>query len=108
MKRLLSIILLTIFPIGVRAAYQDIVKADQPTGYWRLGEPAGSAVATNLGSLGVAGNGTIFQNVTFGQPGALNGNTDTAANFDANQAKIDVAFASELNTPQFTVEAWAK
>ena len=94
--------------LSSRAAYQDQVGADQPVGYWRLNEPAGSTSATNSGSLGAAGNGKTFRNVTFGVAGALNGSSDTAANFDAAQAKIDVPFNAALNPPTFTIEVWAR
>jgi hypothetical protein len=101
-------IFLSLFLPTANAAYRDVVIADDPVGYWRLGEPAASAMATNSGSLGPSGNGTPIQNVTFGLPGALNADPNTAANFDAAQSKIDVPFAPELNTPSFTIEAWAK
>jgi hypothetical protein len=90
------------------AAYHEAVAPDQPVGYWRLGEPVGSTVVTNSGSLGAAGNGTPFQNVTFGQPGGVLGDANTAVNLDGAQAKIEMPFAPELNTPVFSVEAWAK
>ena len=108
MKRKILFVLLTSCALTARAAYLDVVVADQPVGYWRLGDPAGSTNAVNSGSLGAAGNGKIFNNVTFGVSGALTGDTNTAANFDGAQAKIDVPFAPELNTAIFTIEAWAK
>src|SRR5688500_9093384 len=108
MKRLLLIILLASSISPNRAAYQDVVAADAPVGYWRLGEAAGSTTAANTGSLGTPGNGEIFQNVVFGQPGALNGDANTAVNLDGAQAKIQSPFSAELNTAQFTVEAWAR
>jgi hypothetical protein len=108
MKRSLILTLLMSSALTANAAYRDVVVADQPVGYWRLGEAAGSTVITNAGSLGAAGDGTIFRNVTMGQPGALKGDANTAANLDGAQAKIDVPFAAALNTPVFTMEAWAK
>ena len=108
MKPTLSLLLLMFSALTARAAYQDQIVADQPVGYWRLGDAAGSATAVNSGSLGSTGNGTIIKNVTFGLPGALKGDANTAANLDGAQAKIDVPFTTALNTPAFTIEAWAK
>ena len=108
MNRIILISLLMSGALTARAAYVDVVTADQPVGYWRLGDPVGSTTATNIGSLGAAGIGTIFQNVTFGLPGALTGDANTAANFDGAQAKIDVPFSPQLNAATFTIEVWAK
>lgn len=106
-SQLLTLLVLASALMARAATYRDTVLADNPVGYWRLGDPADSR-ATNSGSLGAAGNGTTFQNVTFGVPGALNSDPDTAVNFDGNQAKINVPYSSALNTARFTVEAWAK
>lgn len=106
--RLTSLYLLAIAGLTQAATYRDTVAADLPVGYWRLDEPAGSTVATNAGTLGVPGYGKTFRTVTFGVPGALSGDTDTAVNFDGNQAKIDVPYHAALNPAQFTIEAWAK
>src|SRR5438093_4057819 len=108
MQRILLLTLLISSTLAGHAAYRDQILADQPVGYWRLGDAVGSTTATNSGSLGTNGNGTIFRNVTFGVPGALQGDNNTAANFDAAQAKIDVPFAAALNTALFTIEAWAR
>ncbi|PYI85813.1 MAG: hypothetical protein DME26_10145 [Verrucomicrobia bacterium] len=108
MQRILLLTLLISSTLAGRAAYRDQILADQPVGYWRLSDAVGSTTATNSGSLGTNGNGTIFRNVTFGVPGALQGDNNTAANFDAAQAKIDVPFAAALNTALFTIEAWAR
>jgi hypothetical protein len=90
------------------AAYRDEVLADEPVGYWRLGEAESATTAVNAGSLGPAGNGTPINGVFFGGQGALSGDNDGAAYFDGAQSRIEVSFAPELNTPVFTIEAWAR
>jgi len=96
----------------VWAAYQDEVLADKPVGYWRLGEAAPkppTVTAANRGSLGALGNGTYLRAVALGQPGALAGSADTAAQFDGGTTAMTVPYAIELNSiPPFTVEAWVK
>ncbi|MFO1499238.1 MAG: LamG-like jellyroll fold domain-containing protein [Verrucomicrobiota bacterium] len=88
------------------ADYQATVMQDHPIGYWRLGESSG-AVATNLGSLGSAAAGTASATVAFGQPGALVGDTNTAAGFDGAVGKIEVPYAEALNPLAYTYEVWA-
>ncbi|MEZ5121289.1 MAG: DUF6605 domain-containing protein [Solirubrobacterales bacterium] len=72
--------------------------------YWRLGEPAGAT--TLLDQLGAA-NATTSGGVTLGVPGALSGDSDTAARFDgvngAGRATVDLS-----GTSQITVEFWLK
>jgi hypothetical protein len=61
-------------------------------GYWRLDEPSGTVACDSRG----ANNGSYQSGTTFGQPGALTNDPDTAV-------------ASSLNVGDvFTVEAWIK
>jgi Concanavalin A-like lectin/glucanases superfamily len=80
------------------------VLADGPVGYWRLGEPLGSATAADAsgnGNVGSASGG-----VTFGQPGLHGG--DTAALFDGATGRITVANSETLNPAQITMEAMVR
>jgi Concanavalin A-like lectin/glucanases superfamily/Immunoglobulin domain len=87
-------------------SYADTVKADNPVSYWRLDEPANATTAADSAD---SNPGDYLNGVTLGVPGALVGDNDTAAGFTAtNQTKVDVPFTPALNTPQFTVELWAK
>jgi hypothetical protein len=108
MKHLLLTSTLLFAGLSAGAAYRDVVLADQPVGYWRLGEPADSTTATNAGSLGETANGTLINGVFPGGEGALVGDPDTSVNLDGAQSKVEVPFAPELNTPVFTIEAWAR
>lgn len=108
--KLTTFVLLTslIIPPLARAGYQDTVLADHPVGYWRLGEAQGSTVAGNLGSLGTTADGTALNGVTFEAGGAINGDADTAALFDSGlRTKVEIPYASDLNSKAFTIEAWA-
>ncbi len=83
--------------------YTDLVSADQPAGWWRLGEAAGSTVAYDRAGFSDL---TPAAGVTFGTAGALGASTDTAATFSGT----DTGFASTrtpVPAPQtFSVEAW--
>jgi hypothetical protein len=90
-----------ITPIGYAAA----VTADSPLAYWRLGERGGS---TALDSWGIY-NGTYIQTITYGVPGALPRDADTAVGFDGTSAEVQIPYTPDLNTGgPFTAEAWIK
>jgi hypothetical protein len=93
-------------PEAQAADYQATVLQDKPVGYWRLGEAGGPTVA-NLGSLGAAADGVATAAVTFGFPGAVSGDANTAAGFDGSSAKIEVPYSEQLNPASFTYEVWA-
>jgi hypothetical protein len=93
--------------VASAADYPSTILEDNPVGYWRLGETDGPTV-TNRGSLGAAGNGeTVDTPVTFGLPGAIQGDPNTAAGFDGSSAKIEVPYSPELNPTNYTIEVWA-
>ncbi len=72
--------------------------------YWRLGDPGGStALVDSFGTSNAAVNGSP----TLGSPGALAGDSDTAASFDG----LDDAATANLSlsgTSKVTVEFWMK
>ena len=82
--------------------YRDMIMAQKPMGYWRMGEKSGSTITDETGVY----NGT-YHNVDLGVAGALPDN-DTAVHFDG------WADWGEVNTPDFqlkqdlTVIAWVK
>ncbi len=105
--------------LALAADYQSTVLADSPAGYWRLGELpvtfADPYVATNLGSLGTAANGSFVGGLIREAPGALAGSTDTACQFNtAESSRITISGAANFNftgngsAMPFTLEVWAK
>lgn len=100
---------------NVYADYQSTILNDAPVGYWRLGEMPetyGDIGVANLGSLGAAANGVFGGGVLREVPGALNGSSDTAFQFAANElSRVTMGSASDFNftgTTAFTLETWAK
>lgn len=91
--------------------YEDAVLADNPAGFWRLGEAAGSAIAEDSSH---EIDGVYRANVTPGAPGAIESDEDTAASFTAqydapNADQVDVPVAETANlAPPFTAEAWIR
>ena len=81
------------------------VLADHPSGYWRLGDPAGSAVALDASGNGISGG--VDAGVSLGQPGAVGG--DTAATFPGSGPAITVAPSAVLDLANaVSVEAWVR
>ncbi len=83
-------------------AYDQILTADGPQAYWRLGEPVGTA--TSVDSSGQSNNGP-FTGMTLGPAGAIAGNT--AASTSTTTGKM-VGEKGYSMPQQFTVEAWFK
>lgn len=82
------------------AHYVAVVVSDSPIGYFRLGD-AGPSVADVTGHA----TGTASGAVTFGVPGVLVGNPDTAAAFAGGSIKTTLL---QQNVRQYTLEAWIK
>lgn len=84
--------------------YTNTVLSDTPLVYLPFNETSGTT-ATNLGSLGAAGNGT-YNNVALNQASA-NTSLGTAAGFAGNGAvRITDNAAFDVGTGAFTVEMW--
>jgi hypothetical protein len=83
-------------------AYDQLVKADGPQAYWRLGEPVGTT--TSVDSSGQSNNGP-YSGVTLGTSGAIA--DDTAVTMSTTSARMvgEKAFSMPQ---QFSVEAWFK
>lgn len=91
-------------------SYSAAVAADQPVGWWRLGDLAGSSAALDASGYG---NDGIAQSVTFGRPGALgssNGEIDTGASFTGalggSQIVVPDSDALDSARASVSIEAW--
>jgi uncharacterized repeat protein (TIGR01451 family) len=78
---------------------------DQPRGFWRLGDPAGSTSAADASGNGLVA--TVESGVSLGQPGAVAG--DTAATFPGTGPAVTVPQSALLDlTTAVSVEAWVR
>ncbi|WP_447971265.1 LamG-like jellyroll fold domain-containing protein [Nitrospira sp. M1] len=75
-----------------------------PLSYWRFGETMGAS-ATDEGSLG--NNGT-YNGVTLGEPGALNGDANTAVDFNGWSDYIEIAHDPGYLLNNGSVQLWFK
>ncbi|HEX9856389.1 MAG TPA: LamG-like jellyroll fold domain-containing protein [Acidimicrobiia bacterium] len=96
------------FTLGqVDEEYAEVVVADDPVAYWRLGETSGSSAADASGS----GNTARYRaDVDLGRP-ALIDDDDGAVRLDGSKARISVPDSQDLNkapVTRYTVEAWIR
>jgi uncharacterized repeat protein (TIGR01451 family) len=81
------------------------ILSDRPSGFWRLGDPAGSSTAADASGNGLIG--AVESGVSFGQPGALSG--DTAATFPGTGPAVVLAASPLLDiSSAVSVEAWVR
>ncbi len=96
------------------ATYPAAVLADAPIAYWRLDEPSlmPAGVATNVGSLGVAANGTYLGGVTFGNAGPRPpqfvgfDSNNVAASLNGTSGYVGTALPLLNARNTFTLEGW--
>ena len=86
------------------SGYETAVAPDAPVALWRLDESAGPTVYDQLGSH----NGTAYNSIAFGQPGAIGNDPDTCLGFDGSSAEVEVPYSADLNPATFSVECWAR
>jgi hypothetical protein len=88
--------------------YRELILSRQPVAYWRLGEAAGPTAVDETGN---GHDGRYFGDPTFGQPGAIQGDDDTAVQFhgaDWVEIPNSVHFSQPQSTVGLTVEAWMR
>ncbi len=106
-----NLIPVTVAASGPSTAYADRIIADGPRIYWRLGEPSGpSAQDSAAFQTGTAND------MQFGRPGAILGDSDTAVSPNSTSSRIvQPPFVNYANqnerhpvVHQLSVEAWFK
>ncbi|UCC22021.1 MAG: LamG domain-containing protein [Planctomycetota bacterium] len=103
LKEAVVILLILILSWTAQGAYVDVVDGLSPVGYWRLGESAGNT-ANDRSSNTL--NGT-YSGATLGATGALNGDSDTAVDFDGfNDDMITVSSNVLRLTGDMSVSFW--
>ncbi len=98
---------LLIFPLSAVAApvaYSTTVLADDPVGYWRLSETAGTTI-TDLSGNGH--HGTYYNSPTLNQPG-VTATGDRSVLLNGTDEYGLVADSPDFDFRDFTLEAWIK
>jgi hypothetical protein len=89
-------------PDGPARTYREVVMADGPSGYWRLGD-TGALAADETGTTA----GTFVGNCQHGAPSALTGDTNRAVGFDG--LSCNVMLGNTYSFPgraPYTLELW--
>jgi hypothetical protein len=85
-------------------AYRDVILADNPVAYYRLGEASGTTAADERAFQA----GTYVNAPILAQPGALAGDANTAVAFDGTTQRVDVGDLKISAQTDATVELWFK
>ena len=89
-------------------AYQDVVRADAPRAYWRLGEASGTTAADET----LTAAGFYESSVVLGVAGAIVGNANTAVGFNSKNDRVSMgdpaSGALDVGTGDFSVETWIR
>jgi len=84
-------------------AYRDVVLADDPAGYWRLGESSGSTAYDETSN----GYDATYQgDPALGVTGAILDTTDTAVDFDGSGDYVDAGDIIDPMTSSCSFELW--
>src|SRR5690349_12478108 len=86
--------------VPVHADYASTILADGPITYYRLDETSGIIGHDSVNGL----NGLYVGGVTFGTPGAIAGDSDTAVTFDGSDGHLRVL--STIGDADFSIEFW--
>ena len=88
--------------------YADVVQADAPLAYWRLGEKSGTTAADAMGRYA----GSYAGGVTLGVEGALVNDPNTAAKFNGVDGYVSVPNVNDANAGRlatarsYAIEGW--
>lgn len=86
-------------------AYASRIRADDATHQWRLGGPPGAASEPDTASDAALGTGS---GVSFGAPGAIAADANTAATFDGTAAATALTEPVSQGAGATSVEAWVR
>jgi hypothetical protein len=88
--------------VAAPGSYAQQVLADKPGNYWRLGESGGATGVDLAGKDDL----TVRPGVSFGAPGALNGESNTAAAFNGTAEGVAGSPTLSIRPQVFSTEAW--
>lgn len=84
--------------------FETAITAHNPVAYWRLGESSGTTAADDAGT---AQDGTYTNGVVLAADG-IGSISDTAADFDGVDDRVDVSHHSDLELANGTIQFWFK
>ncbi|MFC3578469.1 LamG-like jellyroll fold domain-containing protein [Streptomyces yaanensis] len=88
--------------------YRTTVLDADPYAYWRLGEAAGTTVATDTVDTNQGRYNGLYHNVTLGTSSVLAGSTQTTATFNGTTSYVEMPSAPGATPSYMTVSLWFK
>ncbi len=89
---------------GTLGSYAQRVLEDNPSYYWRLSEASG----TSIRDWASTNDGTAGAGLTYGVPGAIVGDTNTAVDLNSALNSRVLTADRQLATNHFTIETWVR
>jgi len=98
-------LVLTLWPtVGTGTfGYRELVLADGPIAYWRLGESSGTAAADETGN---GHTGTYSGSPGLAAAGLLVNDPDTCVGFDGSNDYVSVPDSADFDVAAVTLEVW--
>ena len=97
----------TSYEYAAGSHYPSTVRNDRPESYWRLGEPDGTAAASEV-AVNLGKDAGTYKNATLAQAGVLTGSADTAALFNGGTSSVDLPKGTLKKSRDAAVELWFK
>ncbi|GAA1283915.1 LamG-like jellyroll fold domain-containing protein [Saccharothrix xinjiangensis] len=95
----------TTYRYATGSHYRTSVLDSRPESYWRLGEPDGTAAASQV-AVNLGEDAGAYRNVTLGTAGV--NTTDTAASFNGTTSSVDLPKGALKKNRDGAVELWFK
>ncbi len=87
--------------------HANSVQDADPDSYWRLGDAPGAAMAGSSVQANSGVDNGVYNNVTLGQPSALDGSTSTSASFNGTSF-VQLPGRLIADTPHQSISLWFK
>ncbi|MEV0809801.1 RHS repeat-associated core domain-containing protein [Micromonospora sp. NPDC050200] len=97
----------TSYEYAAGSHYRSTVQDSRPESYWRLGEPDGTAAASEV-AVNLGEDAGTLKNVVLGQAGVLAGTGNTAGLFNGATSAVDLPKGTLKKSRDAAVELWFK
>lgn len=89
--------------VDPRGTYSDLIAADAPLAWYRLGESSGTVAADSSGN---SRTGTYFGSPVLSSAGSMAAEPDRSIRVTSSNGGVTVPYSAAMSPAQFTVEAW--
>ncbi|MER7459558.1 polymorphic toxin-type HINT domain-containing protein [Micromonospora sp. NPDC126480] len=97
----------TSYEYAAGSHYRTAVLDARPDSYYRLGEGEGTAAASDV-AINLGKDAATYKNVTLGQPGVVEGTSNTAAALNGTSSHVELPKGLVKKSRDAAVELWFK